>query len=71
MNYLGVCIDISFKDSTPLKVCHYNREKQHKVFKNIAIKSQGTMEWYFSFKFYLSLMTKEKLFGKIYLKDFL
>ncbi len=30
-NGLGVCSGISFIDSTTIKVCHYKREKQHKV----------------------------------------
>ncbi len=32
MYCLGDCTGISFIDSTPLKVCHYKREKQHQVF---------------------------------------
>ncbi|WP_367276292.1 transposase [uncultured Polaribacter sp.] len=30
-------------DCTAVKVCHYKREKQHKVFKGIAEKSYGTL----------------------------
>ncbi|HEX8577569.1 MAG TPA: transposase, partial [Flavobacterium sp.] len=33
---LGKCTGISFIDSTPLRVCHIKREKQHKTFKGIA-----------------------------------
>ena len=44
---------IYFIDSTPLKVCHIKREKQNKVFKNIAKKSNSTMGWYFGFKLHL------------------
>ncbi len=33
---LGKCSSISFIDSTAIKVFHYKREKQHKVFKGIA-----------------------------------
>ena len=36
---LGKCSGISFIDSTALKVCHYKREKQNKVFQGIAEKS--------------------------------
>ncbi len=61
MYCLGDCTGISFIDSTPLKVCHYKREKQHKVFKDIAKKSYGTMGWYFGLNYILSAMTKEKL----------
>jgi len=50
---LGECTGISFIDSTTLKVCHYKREKQHKVFKGIAKKSSGTMGWFYGFKLHL------------------
>jgi hypothetical protein len=30
-NSLGNCIDVSFIDSTPLRVLHIKREKQHKT----------------------------------------
>ena len=50
---LGKCSGISFIDSTALKVCHYKREKQHKVFKGIAEKSYGTLGWFFGFKLHL------------------
>ena len=53
MRCLGDCTGISFIDSTPLKVCHYKREKQHQVFKGIAKKSYGTMGWYYGFKLHL------------------
>lgn len=49
---LGKCSGISFIDSKPLKVSHYKREKQHKVFKGIAEKSYGTLEGY-GFKLHL------------------
>jgi len=50
---LGKCSGISFIDSTALKVCHYKREKQHKVFKGIAEKSYGTLGWFHGFKLHL------------------
>ena len=50
---LGKCTGISFIDSTPLKVCHIKREKQHKVFKGIAEKTFGTLGWYYGFKLHL------------------
>ena len=50
---LGKCSGISFIDSTALKVCHYKREKQNKVFKNIAEKSYGTLGWFYGFKLHL------------------
>lgn len=53
MYCLGQCSGISFIDSTVLKVCHYKREKQNKVFQDIAQKSRGTMGWFFGFKLHL------------------
>ena len=50
---LGKCSGISFLDSTVLKVCHYKREKQNKVFKGIAAKGRGTMGWFFGFKLHI------------------
>jgi hypothetical protein len=50
---LGKCSGISFIDSTALKVSHYKREKQHKVFKGIAEKSYGTLGWFYGFKLHL------------------
>ncbi len=35
---LGDCTGISFIDFTPLKVCHYKREKQHQVFLRTLLK---------------------------------
>ncbi len=53
LHCLGDCTGISFIDSTVLKVCHYKREKQHKVFKGIAKKGAGTMGWFYGFKLHL------------------
>lgn len=50
---MGKCTGISFIDSTVLKVCHYKREKQNKVFLGLAKKSAGTMGWFFGFKLHL------------------
>ena len=44
---------IYFVDSTPIKVCHIKREKQHKVFEGLAKKSKSTMGWYFGFKLHI------------------
>jgi hypothetical protein len=59
---LGKCTGISFIDSTPLKVSHIKREKQHKVFKGIVEKSFGTMGWYYGFKLHLIANDKGELF---------
>ncbi|MEX1015071.1 MAG: IS982 family transposase [Candidatus Paceibacterota bacterium] len=50
---LGDCTGISFIDSTPLRVCHIKREKQHKTFKGIAQKGQCSIGWFFGFKLHL------------------
>jgi len=55
---LGDCTGISFIDSTPLRVCHIKREKQHKTFKGIAQKGQCSIGWFFGFK--LHLISNEK-----------
>ena len=44
---------IAFIDSTPLKVCHNCRIKQHKTFANLAQRSKNSMGWYFGFKLHL------------------
>ena len=41
---LGKCTSISFIDSTTLKVCHYKREKQHKIFKEF--RYNGLVLWF-------------------------
>ncbi len=58
MQCLGPCTGISFLDSTTIKVCHYKREKQHKVFKGIAKKGKGTMGWFFGFKLHIIINEK-------------
>ena len=42
-----------FVDSTTIKVCHMKREKQHKVFADLAKKSRSTMGWFFGFKLHI------------------
>ncbi len=44
---------IAFIDSTPLKVCHNLRIKQHKTFANLAKRGKNSMGWYFGFKLHL------------------
>lgn len=53
MQCLGNCSGISFLDSTTIKVCHYKREKQNKVFKDMARKGKATMGWFFGFKLHI------------------
>jgi len=58
---LGRSRGVNFIDSTTLKVCHIKREKQHRVFKNIATKSKSTMGWFFGFKLHLIINDKGEL----------
>lgn len=55
---LGKCTGISFIDSTPLRVCHIKREKQNKVFKELATKGQCSMGWFFGFKLHIVINDK-------------
>lgn len=58
---LGKCTGISFIDSTPLRVCHIKREKQHKVFKDIATKGQCSMGWFYGFKLHIVINDKGEI----------
>jgi len=44
---LGDITGISFIDSTTIAVCHPNRAKQHKVFKDQAGWGKSLVKWYF------------------------
>jgi hypothetical protein len=68
MRGLGKCTGISFIDSTPLKVSHIKREKQHKVFEGIAEKSFGTMGWYYGFKLHLVVNDKGEIVDFLFTK---
>ena len=57
----GGCTGISFIDSTPLRVCHNKREKQHKVFKGIAAKGQCSLGRFFGFKLHLIINDKGEI----------
>lgn len=58
---LGQCTGVSFIDSTPLRVSHIKREKQHKTFKNTATKGQCSLGWFFGFKLHLIINDKGEL----------
>ena len=58
---LGECTGISFIDSTPIRVCHIKREKQHKVFKGLAAKGQCSMGWFFGFKLHIVINDKGEI----------
>lgn len=61
MFYLGKCIGISYIDSTPIRVCHIKREKQHKVFKGFAQKGQCSLGWFYGFKLHLIINDKGEI----------
>ncbi len=50
---LGGCTGLSFIDSTPLKVCHNRRIRQHKVFAGLAARGKTSTGWFFGFKLHL------------------
>ena len=58
---LGKCIGISYIDSTPIRVCHIKREKQHKVFKGFAQKGQCSLGWFYGFKLHLIINDKGEI----------
>lgn len=58
---LGLCTGVSFIDSTPIRACHIKREKQHKVFKNMATKGQCSIGWFFGFKLHLIINDKGEI----------
>lgn len=60
-NALGASRGVNFIDSTPLRVCHIKREKQHKTFKNIASKGKSTMGWFYGFKLHLIINDQGEL----------
>lgn len=60
-NALGACRGISFIDSTPIRVCHPKREKQHKVMKGLATKGKSTLGWFIGFKLHLIINDKGEI----------
>lgn len=57
----GECTGVSYVDSTPLRVCHIKREKQHKTFKELAKKGQCSIGWFFGFKLHIIINEKGEL----------
>ena len=57
----GEATGIYFIDSTTLKVCHIKREKQNKVFGELAEKSKSTLGWYYGFKLHLVINDKGEI----------
>lgn len=58
---LGQCTGISIIDSTPLRVCHIRREKQHRTFKDLATKGHTSTGWFFGFKLHLIINDKGEI----------
>ena len=58
---LGASRGINFIDSTPIRVCHIKREKQHKTFKKLATKGKSTMGWFYGFKLHLIINDRGEL----------
>ena len=52
---------IYFADSTIMKACHIKREKQHKVFADLAKKAKSTVGWFFGFKLHLVINDKGEI----------
>lgn len=52
---------VYFIDSTTIEVCHIKREKQNKVFKDLAEKSKSTKGWFFGFKLHLVINNKGEI----------
>ena len=52
---------IYFIDSTPIKVCHIKREKQHKVFKENAQKSKSSTGWFYGFKLHIVVNSRGEI----------
>ena len=46
-------LNISFTDSTALRVCHIKRMHSHRTFSGLAQKGKTTMGWFYGFKLHL------------------
>lgn len=55
--------EITFVDSTRIKVCNNKRIKANKTFKGIAELGKSTMGWFFGFKLHISINEKGELTG--------
>ncbi|MDR2138949.1 MAG: transposase, partial [Tannerella sp.] len=49
----GKCTGVSFTDSTPLRVCHIQREHGHRTFKGLVSKGKSTAGRFFGFKLHI------------------
>jgi len=55
--------EITFVDSTKIKVCHNKRIKANRTFKGIAEIGKSTMGWFFGFKLHIAINEKGELTG--------
>jgi hypothetical protein len=60
---LSKASDISFVDSTPIKVCHNKRIFTHKVFAGLANRGKSSMGWFFGFKLHAAIDKQGNLIG--------
>lgn len=51
----GYCTGVTFVDSTPVKVCHNKRIRQHKVFRGIAERGRSSTGWFYGFKLHFTI----------------
>lgn len=57
----GTCTDISFVDSTPLRVCRNQRILIHKILEGLAEHGKCSMGWFFGFKLHLIINDKGEI----------
>jgi hypothetical protein len=62
----GKSTDISFIDSTPLRVCHIKREHSHKTFRGIATKGKSTVRWFYGFKLHIVINDKGEIMDFVF-----
>lgn len=55
--------EITFVDSTKIKVCNNKRIKANRTFEGIAEIGKSTMGWFFGFKLHISINEKGELVG--------
>lgn len=55
--------NITFIDSTKIKVCHNKRITRNKTFENVATVGKSTMGWFFGFKLHIAINEKGELVG--------
>jgi hypothetical protein len=58
---LGKCSDISFIDSTHLRLHHNRCIHNHKVFNSVAEKGQYSIGWFYGFKLHLIINDKGEI----------